>query len=148
MIVFPWSHARAEEAEGLSAVESRAATVAAPTRSLRIASAVCVLEGTRASRVNRGFAAVHIDMGASTTKDSGMKKSLLGWLEADPPSGARRRAYCSAACAREAGVRATKRRWTHPHAAIEPSGLCSRCGHTIIDVTVLVLEREPRSTKG
>ena len=76
-----------------------------------------------------------------------MKKTLLGWLEADPPRGTPRRAYCSEACARGAGVRATKKRWAHPHSDIEPSGLCSRCGHTIIDVSALVLERETERKK-
>jgi hypothetical protein len=86
-------------------------------------------------------------MSRPATQGPGVKKSLLGWLEADPPGGAPRRAYCSAACSRDAGVQATKKRWTHPHTAIEPSGLCSRCGHTIIDVTALVAEREPMSAK-
>lgn len=76
-----------------------------------------------------------------------MKKTLLGWLEADPPRGTPRRAFCSDACARQAGVPATKKRWAHPHLAIEPSGLCSRCGHPIIDVSALVSEREEGSKK-
>jgi hypothetical protein len=44
-----------------------------------------------------------------------MKKTLYGWLEAAASRGTPRRAYCSEACARSAGVRAMKKRWEHPH---------------------------------
>ncbi len=78
--------------------------------------------------------------------ESESRKAYSGWLEAYPPRGVPARTYCSEDCAEHAHVRATRMQWEGPQAAVDSSGLCSKCGGAIKEMPgwVMDLESSPK----